>query len=130
LIAALIAEFGPFSVVEMTIRTLHTQCPSEKDAARAVQRGNALTFPGLPVRVRAEGPFYRFNIRAPGHTKIYPSCGLFCGALCAEIVHDVGEGKCVYPAKTLKKYGLQKQYWKNVDKMWMKTPYCPCRPGT
>ena len=78
----------------------------KKDAVRAVHRDNAWTFPGLPVRAGAEGPLYRFNIRAPGHIKIYPSCGLFCGALCAEIVHDFGEGiKCVYPAKTLKKYG-------------------------
>jgi hypothetical protein len=30
LIAALIAEFGPFSVFEMTIRTFHMQCPSGK----------------------------------------------------------------------------------------------------
>jgi hypothetical protein len=31
-------------------------------------------------------------------------------------------------AKTLKKSGLQKQYWKNVDKMWIKSPYCSCLP--
>jgi hypothetical protein len=73
---------------------------------------------------------YRFNIRARAIQNTYfraASCSVLY-MLKSSMSSERGY-KNADPAKTLKKSGLQKQYWKNVDKMWMKTPYCPCRPG-
>jgi hypothetical protein len=73
---------------------------------------------------------HRFHIRAPSRQNTFFRAA-FCSVLyMLKSSMSLERGyKNADPAKTLKKSGLQKQYWKNVDKMWIKSPYCPCRPG-